>query len=173
MTDQQLKLKFFGLHLGCPFIRGGSRGTLQGVSIDRFGKECAQTVFDGLIATIKIDNCRLLLKPLSEITDEDAYEVGKLVNCWSKAERNMKFFIDDELRDTHIAAGKMFANAIGKDFGHASSHPFANNSTEILSAFDYLRSKGYCLPYMWKDPFKEGWAIPATVNQPSGANQQQ
>ncbi len=34
--------------------------------------------------------------------------------------------------------------------------------------FGILRSKGYCLPYMGKDPIIEGWAILETINQPQG-----
>lgn len=90
----------------------------------------------------------LLLKPLSFITDEDAYYVGASVNCWSWAERKTDWFKDEEMKETHVEFGKMFALAIGKPYGHGHSHPFANNSTDILHGFDYLRSKGYALPWM-------------------------
>ena len=89
----------------------------------------------------------LELKPLEQISDEDAHKVGTLVNCWSKSERKMEFFQDDELKDTHIMAGQSFANAIDKEYGYGHSHPFANNSTDILNAFDYLRSKGYAFSW--------------------------
>lgn len=101
------------------------------------------------------------LKPLSQISDEDAYRVGTMVNCWSKAERSMTFFKDDELKDVHISAGQMFVSAIGKEWGPGMSHPFANNSTDILNAFDYLRSEGYNIGWLdltAEDILAYGWA---------------
>lgn len=98
--------------------------------------------------TIHAERLTVVKTPLSDITDEDAYYIGASVNCWSWAERKMDFFKDDELKDTHISFGKMFAYAIGKEYGHGHSHPFAHNSTDILHGFDYLRSKGYALPWM-------------------------
>lgn len=95
-----------------------------------------------------LPTAHLQLTPLSQITDEDAYYVGASVNCWSWAERKMEFFRDDELSETHISFGKIFTEAIGKEFGPGLSHPFAHNSTDILHAYDYLRSRGYALPYM-------------------------
>lgn len=93
------------------------------------------------------DSEKLRLKSLSDITDEDAYNVGKLINCWSRSERKQSWFLDDEMKGVHIAGGKLFAAAIGKEYGHGMSHPFANNSTDILAAYDCLRSKGYVLPF--------------------------
>jgi hypothetical protein len=88
------------------------------------------------------------LKLLSSITDEDAYGTGILVNCWSNRERGMDFFESDEMKEVHIGGGKNFALCIGKEYGHGLSHPFANSTTDILAAYDWLRSKGYALPFM-------------------------
>jgi hypothetical protein len=88
------------------------------------------------------------LKPLSSIADEDAYGTGILINCWSDSERKMEFFKSDKMKDVHIMGGKNFAHCIGKEYGHGLSHPFANSTTDILAAYDYLRSKGYALPFM-------------------------
>jgi len=90
----------------------------------------------------------LLLKSVKDISNKDAYGVGIKVNCWSWVERRMDFFEDDEMKDTHIASGRNFAHSIGTEYGWGMSHPFADNVTDILSAYDFLRSKGYCLPFM-------------------------
>lgn len=100
------------------------------------------------IASLVNNEMPLTLKNLTQITDEDSYTIGTLVNCWSERERKIDFFKDDEMKEVHIAHGRMFAEAIGKDFGAGLSHPFANNSTDILNAYDYLRSRGYALPWM-------------------------
>lgn len=96
----------------------------------------------------RLDESILELTPLSQISDEDSYYVGATVNCWSWAERKQMFFKDDEMSETHIGFGKMFTSSIGKEFGPGLSHPFAHNSTDILHAYDYLRSKGYALPWI-------------------------
>ena len=96
------------------------------------------------------EKCHLELTPLPDITDEDAWNVGIMVNCWAKWERKQDWFLskEDDFHEVHIEGGKSFAEAIGKEWGHGMSHPFANNSTDILSAYDFLRSKGYALPWM-------------------------
>lgn len=96
----------------------------------------------------RFEESTVVLKPISSISAEDAYGVGVRVNCWSWAERNMSFFENDEMKEVHVDGGKMFAEAIGKPFGPGMSHPFAQNSTDILNAYDFLRSKSYALPWM-------------------------
>lgn len=108
-------------------------------------------------------NCsHLKLTPLSAITDDDKWELGIRVNCWNNSERKQDWFTrkDDDFHRVHISQGEMFASAIGKEFGWGMSHPFANNSTDILNAYDYLRSKGYALPFMGLSVEKQieyGW----------------
>ncbi|MCT3674461.1 hypothetical protein HZQ94_14835 [Elizabethkingia anophelis] len=93
------------------------------------------------------DTSILELKSLKDITDEDAWEIGIRINCWSSSERKQGWFKDDEMRELHIRQGKIFSSAIGKDLGPGMSHPFAENSTDILDSYDQLRAMGYALPY--------------------------
>lgn len=119
------------------------------------------TIYSATMKGSSIKNEWIELKSLSDVCDEDAYGIGMLVNCWSKTERRMAFFKDDEMRETHIMAGKAFADCIGKDFGWGMSHPFANNSTDILHAYDFLRSRGYLVPWMGlscEEIIEAGWA---------------
>lgn len=141
-NNSQNKAKFFAQYWGQPVY---SRMDFP------LGKPCTNTANAQILRDISAHDSypysRLELKSLSLITDEDAYGVGILVNCWSWTERKMEFFEHDELKETHIDGGKLFANSIGKEFGPGLSHPFANNSTDILAAYDFLRSKGYALPF--------------------------
>ena len=150
--NNENKAKFFALYydqvvlMSASFVKGQDlRIVMNDKDLEVYGKKSY-----------------LQLKPLSQITDEDAWEVGIRVNCWSNWERKKDWFLskDDDFHKVHIFGGQAFANAIGKDFGPGMSHPFANNSTDILCAYDYLRSKGYALPWMGltiDDMVEAGW----------------
>jgi hypothetical protein len=80
------------------------------------------------------DEISLLLKPLSEITDEDAIEIGKIlisphaIYHVSNKEwliKNYKYWIENGL----VAV-------------------YSSNAKSTLQAYQYLQSKGYALPYM-------------------------
>lgn len=74
----------------------------------------------------EIDQCHLLLKPLSELSDEDAVEVAKLAN-FNRVE-------------VQIAIGKDIANSISnKIVDRLSYTPYTN----IIDCIGYLRSKRY------------------------------
>lgn len=135
--NDENKAKFFALHWGQEVAENP-----LGVLI--VNGKCLDYVSEGVM------ECILNLKPLSAISDEDAWGVGIRVNCWAKWERKQDSFIrkDDDFHKVHIAGGRSFAECIGKEFGYGLSHPFANNSTDILDAYDFLRSRGYALPWM-------------------------
>lgn len=134
MNTLENKRKFFALYYGIKCLPVKVYGSANDVHWSTFRHE-------------EFKESYLELKSLSTVLDEDAYGVGIKVNCWSWTERKMEFFKDDDMRDVHIVSGKNFAEVIGKEFGSGHSHPFANNSTDILHAYDFLRSKGYALPW--------------------------
>jgi len=156
--NSENKSKFFahyiGQRLSSEFYSPIMRGVVQE------GKTNADWKVKTQHLSLPIEDIHLPLKPLSSISDEDAYYVGASVNCWSWAERKEDFFKDDEMKDNHIAYGKMFTSSIGKEYGPGMSHPFAHNSTDILHGFDFLRLKGYALPWMGlsvEDMVSAGW----------------
>lgn len=74
----------------------------------------------------------LLLKPLSSITDEDAIEVSNILG------------INNEAMVHH---GRLFVDRIlGKRAGNSQDNCYLTYTS--LHCCDYLRSKGYALPYM-------------------------
>lgn len=125
----QNKMAFFALYWGQKVMVNGSTTFEVGYLDDRNTEDYLE------------------LKSCENITPQDAYEVGKVVNCWSWRERKMTFFESDEMKEVHIGGGEMFAAAIGKEWGPGMSHPFANNSTDILNAYDILRALDYALPW--------------------------
>ena len=76
--------------------------------------------------------CSLELKPLSHISDEDAIEVSKIFGLGH---------LSGAIKELILS---IFRTSIN-DSGTTSS---TNGIKNWLHVFDYLRSKGYALPYM-------------------------
>lgn len=129
------KAKFLGNHIGC--IIEWYRED------DNTWQKSILTPFDfGYFLTKK---CRLLAKPLSQITDEDAIEVS-LIHGGDK-----KSYTNDEL----IKGGKIILKSSFTPNGFSDSP-----MSFIIETIDYLRSKGYALPYMGltvEQMVKAGW----------------
>lgn len=87
----------------------------------------------------------LELKNLSQISDDDAIEVGRMTGCWSRRELNE---CGDEIKDLLKDYGVLFCSGVGKEWGLRMSCPFAGNLQDIIDATDFLRSRGYALPWM-------------------------
>lgn len=86
-----------------------------------------------------LDKYQLILKPLSEITDEDKKALSDLF----------------EMGDYANYAEQILAELSG-DYGG----DWQTNAKDVLQAIDFLRSKGYALPYADIDLFESGIAIP-------------
>ncbi len=72
-----------------------------------------------------MNSAKLILKPLSAITDEDAIEVARILGYHPTQEKG--------------TIGRRFANSFSEVWH--SQKPF-----DLLCAFQYLQSKGYDLP---------------------------
>ena len=190
MNLTELKKKVFPLYMGanCKYHKHGVTpdelfGVLVGLNaVDEVLYLCDTE--NGIIDEVLPDNCTLILKPLSAISDEDAVEVAKIL-CGSQ-------YIDIEMQDfgVHptITVGheilriRYTAYEVAKFEGdkalsftvHISSWGTMNtyitkegrnmelgNCTRSLPVYDYLRSKHYALPYAGNDLFTAGIAIPA------------
>lgn len=123
-------------------------------------------------------NCYLLLKPLSSITDEDAIEVAMLLVNWqssmSKLSKiNIRGRIDgdhvwDELILEFTGSFNYTVRYRGGDWlGWINSNGRCEWTLfNHLKVYDYLRSKGYLLPWMGvsTDQILEyGWARIKTI----------
>lgn len=98
-----------------------------------------------------VDNSILLLKPLSQITDEDAIEVAKICSHY--------FPINEDVEC------EVFINSFGRkvvSWGKSYKEKFlVEHAKDTAQGADFLRSKGYLLP--WRDLSVEeiisyGWA---------------
>jgi hypothetical protein len=75
---------------------------------------------------------KLQLKPISKLTDDDAIE-----------------YFDILWRETHKSKSRDFKIEYGKDWANSIlSERFGLIPSNILHGIDFLRSKGYALPFM-------------------------
>lgn len=138
LTDQELlKNKFIGLYVG---------SEITNVLTD---KTVTTTFYGELLQCNSTDNdIRLYLTPLSKISDEDALEVAKL-NHWMHLSNNPKIYING-------FGDKVVKTSESYQYGH-----FVINKDNLnANHFDFLRSKGYALPYMGitvEDQIKNKW----------------
>jgi len=91
-------------------------------------------------------HAKIILKPLSSITDEDAIEVAEFMGLTEG-----DFEINHRPTDIHIDADSQELTLFFEDcsiyFNDFNSDE-ASTGTDYLSVYDYLRSKGYALPWM-------------------------
>lgn len=113
------------------------------------------------IATAIQNNAKLILKPLSSITNEDAIEVGKILFGKEYSEgdvsRNEDSVYVKVLKPNTTINQNVNINFNG-EMGNMNGYSLHN----VLQAYQYLISKGYDLPHILLDGktlFKSGLAI--------------
>jgi hypothetical protein len=80
----------FGLHLGC-MVR---YETTLGQDWFKLAKVCTVACYDDYALIVPIEDCKLILKPLSAITEEDKREFYKLIGFGSIENRALFFGVD-------------------------------------------------------------------------------
>lgn len=99
-----------------------------------------------------IHEAKLILKPLSEISNEDAIEVGKLVGIWSEKEIEEMQPLEKETIKLLIRYGENYSKVVGSknDLG-IGFLDFGGSSRKLFLAHQFLQSKGYDLPHYLLD----------------------
>jgi len=136
------KAKFFALYWGQPIFKYyGKHTTGEKFALDfkNFGA---------------LHNGFLELKPLSQITDEDAIELSKIIapDLFMSAGNDNKHFIDRRFEPAWITVRhRRKIQSVDIDFDGYTC--ICNEEEEYLrnpyahSGIDFLRSKGYALPW--------------------------
>lgn len=119
---------------------------------------------------VKTDDIKLLLKPLSAISDEDAIEVAKMSSKWEGEQElyriksedfGYSFLLDIKIRRRY-REGEI---ALNED-GYAYDSVFLTHYNMSASQFQYLISKGYSVPLLClggKTPIEAGLAVDASL----------
>lgn len=114
-----------------------------------------------------LKNCSLLLKPLSSITNEDATEVAKILDFHDGdgliIQRNKDHIgIYDKYNDEPFRLNTlyMYHNVLEIFSKDERRKVFQYDLERLLQVTDYLRSKGYALPWMGysvEEMVQAGW----------------
>jgi hypothetical protein len=141
----------FGLHLGCrvKINRTGDKGKIINVStsISNIGEGIItiEDLFSGM-RTKYIKDCKLILKPLSAISEEDKAEFQKKF-CESYVKVNGFFVEDGQLKMKMIDTRSLSSTAILYDNLFTRAYPTLEESL-------WLASKGYDIALV-PDEYKE------------------
>ena len=163
---QQLKARFFGMHIGqgVDVFKSGAvvcHGMMLGIAIVN-----GHVVIDAAPRRRYSDadfDIKLILRPLSSITDEEAVECAKIAlddslvsidnsnigrsngATWVVTKSKERFFIFNDFKDDC-----MFS---------ADTEEGDDIRFKAFEVADYLRSRNFCLPFQGIDPIEAGWAI--------------
>lgn len=138
---QQDKAMVFAMYIGSDIKVSDSKKQYNLIGVVR--NNCTVIGTQGMVKTSGIDICKLILKDLSDITDEDAIEVGKIFSknsgTWQQGRGVLHFLLSGN-----------FQPLGGIDFD------------TITNIIDYLRSKSYMLCCKGINLFDAGIAIRKT-----------
>lgn len=138
LTNQE-KAKVFSMYLGCPVYDSYNEkeGILFAVDINTSGMDNIK-VLHKVVWDLKYYDCKLLLTPLSSITDDDAIEVAKI---------HLPIFYNDEFEfeTRREVKDKLFVIVFRKGGVFYEKIPIQLYSCSPL-VFQYLVSKSYAVP---------------------------
>jgi len=138
MEQQQIKQRAFAAYIGADVV-----DTIHPIGIHKTYGIVNNDIWvngDDGYDYISIDECQLSLTPLSDITDEDAIEVARIINSHEPHSPCLQLDV------SMVKAGYLIDD-------------IRNSSLWNYDVTDYLRSKKYCIPFMGLDLVKEGWAV--------------
>lgn len=135
-------------------------------SAKRFDGSCRSIEF--VLSTYSFESYHLELTPLSQISDEDAIEVAKIMTFHDgkgliiERKKNGEIEMYDRYNDEpHFLNTLFFVPEPFEIFSRDDNRNwFQYDAERILEVTDFLRSRGYALPWMWlsvDDLIEYGW----------------
>jgi hypothetical protein len=176
MDKQQIKARFFGTHIGCKCTITGKEMVFELVGLDYdFGNIEAVCLYSNEsrveVHRVSLDDCKLVLRPLSSITDAEAVDVltraTGLHIAAIERDDNKIVGVGMGRGGCNIISGggnvamwiKISPLPIGRFLETWNSQGGEPPEYMDYIAIDYLRSINICIPFMGLDPIAEGWAI--------------
>jgi hypothetical protein len=172
---QQLKARFFGLHIGA-MIDFGSKCKSENYGLDAKAKRCLVNDSDIGFTWWPLYHCKLILRSLSSITNEEAIECARLASD-GDFDNNSGILVEVDDNGVRLAAKDDDGGDIWFSISIYSTNLITNYSGfgcedggtlhDSLVASDWLRSKNFALPFHGLDVISEGWATLEPTNQPT------
>lgn len=145
----EIKVKVFAQYIGQKvsvknetYNNGGYTGTILGVCSVRGILVEHPLGSDG---DEKIDNCKLILKPLSQITDDDAYEVARILFSKEYKGHNITYS-KNSICVTVMIPNTTINHSVNISFDGNLSNTNGYGLRNMLEVYQYMQSKGYDLP---------------------------
>lgn len=168
------------MHIGCKLAPPAFDGHILNGVMNDFGSDWyanalsidgSKTIRQGVL----IDYCKLILRPLSSITDEEVFEMFVFAGFFGIEiiRDNDKIGVIGRNGDCAVIWIKISPKPIGR-FLEAWNNVKNKEQPEVFEYMivDWLRSKNFALPFCGIDPVEAGWAIlEETTNLPKGTNQ--
>ncbi len=166
--SNQEKAKIFALYLGQQFVyEDNEPDDICGVYGDDvvYGNDADESG-EGIFS---ISECKLILSPLSSISDEDALEIAEIITSpgyyiaqYEVFDRTDKFIqVMCQNKQGEEYGGSVFIYFNGDiDWDYHNKDKCDGHGMRLLQSYDYLREHGYALPYKGRDLFELGIAIP-------------
>lgn len=130
----KVMMQYWGHDLSIPGYLGYELDGISELSVKAFGRN------NGMYELFKLDSCKLILKPLSSITDEDAIEAVKHFG-------DDPFVFERTRNSIEICFFNRGAISIAYDgvISDVGNGPTKNGFIYFL-AYQFLQAKGYDLP---------------------------
>lgn len=144
MTAKEIKARFFGQHVGCD-VRVKNHPVFAHDDYVLHGVKDGFAIFS--LFDADIDKCKLILRPLSSITDEEAVE------CFITGRPHLEWCEYKVVRNENGVGVLAWKDGVAKA-GLSIKHKALD-----LAQSDFIRSLNFCLPFCGLDPIAEGWAV--------------
>lgn len=156
LTNEQIA-RVFAMYLGCDveyeytigYVTKKTVGKLRGIDNSNLGIVLFISHYENGLMSEGNTEDKLLLTPLSAITDEDAIEVAKMMMMGNWPQRKYITRRDDHSIDISTYGGATFKEFTRIVFhtGHIWSNSGSNQNTiNTAQAYQYLIQKGYAVP---------------------------
>lgn len=145
----QIKAKVFALYFGQQLLsKNDFKGEFYRISTYKNHEEPAhvELAMPTAIINYEINDCKLILKPLSSITDEDAIEVGKILFGKEYSEGTVYRHKDYEVWVKVLKPNTTINQNVYIGFKGGLSNGNGWGLQNMLQAYQYLQSKGYDMP---------------------------
>jgi len=162
LTKEQIA-RVFALYMGCHVKFTTNKGHTHIAAIGALASDAVQSA--DYIDWYLLEQCQLILTPLSSLTDEHAVEVAKWCDNGFRAAKDVAIKRSKETiylttgQCDDVSCIRIYRNFFKVERIHEDNECNNITNTTCNRIIDLLRSYNYALPYMGIDLYEAGIAI--------------